>query len=111
MTPIKMSKDISKLTSIPLVSVEKFLTLEENCICYDVLDNLKSGETTSLIDLGFGMLSIIIINDEMHFKFVPSKSLEDKLKKALSSGKLDIISLLEDKINSKLLIAYKELIQ
>ena len=103
-------KDIATITLIKFPIFSKLINVSEVCICDYVNTSQIKGSDIIEVDIGIGTLFINIANDEILYKFVPSKKLEKKLVKTIVDGKSPIIDKVENKLNNKILNTYKELL-
>ena len=103
-------KNVSSLTLIKPSILNSIINIEEDCICDYTLDIYESDDDIIEIDIGIGTLYINIIEDELTYKFVPSKRLEKKIINTINSGESYLEKDIESKLNSKLFNTYKELL-
>lgn len=101
--------DLSAITTIPISNLEKLKKKEELCILHKVFENEIRGEEVTYMDLGYGTLYIRHLDNELRYKFVPSKSFETNLKKTIKTQKSPLIEQAEQSINEKIFTIYKEL--
>lgn len=80
------------------------------CICHQVLQSFHTKKTETCVDLEFGKLGIIIQNDCIQYKFIPSQYFEQILINTINSKKSPLISEVENTITSRIGQAYKELL-
>lgn len=102
--------DISTLTTIPDKTLRKLCDRGIDCICHSVLDVEASGESETLINVGIGEIKIIHINDELHYRFVPSAKLEKALINAITTGEDNLVRDIEESLVTRILNTYKDLI-
>ena len=102
--------NISKLTGIPLKYIDKIFQLEQDYICYNIQQSFCNKQNNVDIDIGIGTLSIMVEEDNILYKFIPSISLENDVKKTILTNEAPIIKKLESNIKEKVLNAYKDLI-
>lgn len=111
---MSMAKDLIKnvedMTQIGLPILNKLVYVSEKCICDYLLDAVYEEEDIVPIDIGIGHIFINIADDELTYKFVPSKSLEKKLIKTFEDNESPIVQIVESKLNKKILETYKELL-
>ena len=102
-------KDLSTLTTVPLFSIEKLMSKFQDSICYTIQEELASNNNSMEIDIYIGKLFIEIIDDNIYYKFIPSKDFEADVMTTIKTGVCPLISKLEDSIQTKITRAYKEL--
>ena len=98
--------DLSCTTAVHKSTLEKIAQKAIYCICHDVEQNNKD---ITVIDTGIGTLSILVDGDNVKYKFIPSKKLEESINETIISGESPIIHELENAIKNKIACAYKEL--
>lgn len=103
-------ESISKLTSIPLRYIEKIFSLEQDYVCYAIQQAFCEKQNNVDVDIGIGTLSILVENENIYYKFLPSQSLETDIQHTVSVNEAPIIKKLEENIKEKVLNAYKELL-
>lgn len=104
---------INSLSSLTLVKSSILLKIaddSENCICDCILNTVEEDEDVTSINIGIGNLYVNITDDELTYKFVPSKKLEKKILKAIETGDSPLVAAVEDKLNQRILNTYKELL-
>ena len=107
---VDILKDISTMTAIPMEQFIKLTKDMELSIEYAVKEayiNADKKDTVVDLDIGIGRLILAIKNKEIHYKFVPSQSLHRGLQKIDSPD--SFTGELEEKIRTKFIRAYKEL--
>lgn len=102
-------KDISAITTIPQFSLQNLSNLMKDIIAYDVQESLLEKENICEIDLGIGMLNILITEDEIKYKFIPSKSLSDSVIYGVEHKDTPLIIKAEKSLNKKIMNTYKDL--
>lgn len=103
-------EDLSKLTTIPIRSLDALFNKSEWIICNAVEDAKLQHEGIAKIDVGFGVLLIKIDDENVKYKFIPSTTLEANITKTINSGKNPLLSQIEDKLAAKIENTYKDLL-
>lgn len=98
-------KDMATLTTIPEKALKKLLTKATYCINDAVAD--ANGEPAD-IDVGFGTLSISVVNDKIVYKFTPSKEFEEAIKNTVLNEQNLLEDALEASLVDKITNVYKE---
>ena len=102
--------DISVLTNVSESTLKKFTPIINNCIGHAVHETECAKEDITKIDLSIGQLIIKISYDGIHYRFVPSKELENILVKTVTTGSSPILDKLETNLQQKIDRTYKELL-
>ena len=102
-------KDLSVLTSIPVLNLQKLSTITEDLICHAVKESYYDQESVATVDLGIGKLLLFISEDELSYKFIPSSVLEGKIIKALNNKDDALVISVEDSLKEKIVNSYKNL--
>lgn len=110
MMTFDLISDLSLLTTIPKKTLQRLGDQGAECLCHDVLESIQSGETCTDIDIDIGTIKVIIEDDELHYRFAPSRRLEEMLINSIRSGEDPLVSHIEDSISSRILNTYKDLI-
>lgn len=102
-------QDVSVLSTIPEKTLNKLNQKIIYAICEAILEDVQLEKDISELDLGFGILYVKHVSDEIKYKFVPSTDLE----KAVYNTVTKKLNLLEDTLNEtlvkKFLDVYKDL--
>lgn len=102
--------NLGSLTLIKSSILNKQVEISENCICDYILEAIENDEDIVSIDIGIGMLSINISDDEISYKFIPNRKLEKKILKTIETEESPLITQIEKKLNQRILNTYKELL-
>ena len=94
-------KDVATLTTIS----EKLLTKVIYCISDAVAD---AKNEPADIDLGFGVLSISVLNDKVCYKFTPSNDFDNTIKSTVINEQNLLEDALEASLVDKITNVYKE---
>ena len=101
--------DISQLTTVQRVSIDRLVSQGIKCICHDIQE-LKIGKANcACIDIGLGNLFINISNSEIKYRFEPSSKLDDLIVNTIITGKSPVIDEIENSLINKVNVVYKEL--
>lgn len=103
-------EDISRLTSVSQNTLDKMVQKGVYSICDSVENTMMSMEdNVTVLDIGIGTLSIMVENEEIQYKFIPSKKLESCLISTCINGKSPLVDIIDKSIKAKINIAYKDL--
>lgn len=97
-----LQKDLEELTGIKGYNLNSLSNLCCDIIGHDVLENLYNQNNVTEINLGFGTLCVINIDNELKYKFIPCTRLETSIKNAYknkSQIELEVNKVLGDRIS------------
>ena len=83
-TDINILEDLSKLTKIPLRTLNSLADKEMLCIGSAIHEAQLKGEKATILDIGIGTLSVNLTSGDC--KFIPSKDLSASIKKVTEKG-------------------------
>lgn len=106
----KLINDLSVLTNVSINSLYELLDKANLIIAHDVFENLKEKNPTTTIDIGVGSLYIKLEGENIKYKFIPSKNLEDLVCKTVSSGSSPITNRVDLVLNKRIEQTYKDLL-
>ena len=101
-------EDLSVLTTIPTINLNQLAKKSNFCICNCVAESKLQNESLTSIDIGIGELQIFVENDNIKYKFIPSKALEKGVKSTVLEGKNILTNELENALSSKIMNAHKD---
>jgi hypothetical protein len=110
MNTFDLVSDISIITTLPDKTLRRLCEKGNECICHNVLETIQNGESETSIDITMGVIKIIVENDEIHYRFIPSSKLEDMLVTTLNNGTDPLIKHIENSLTNRILTVYKDLI-
>ena len=110
MRDVDLISDISLLTSVPYKTLKNLCDKSNECICHSILENVKDSNVETIIDIGIGNLTVIVDNDEIHYKFRPGSKLEEMLIDTISNNNDPLVTHIEKSLVSRILNTYKDLI-
>lgn len=102
--------DISAISTVPYATMNRLCDKGNECICHNVLESMGKGESSTEITSPIGTIRIIVEEEELHYRFSPSKKLEELLIKSITEGKDPLIADIETSLVSRILNTYKDLI-
>ena len=100
-------EELSTLTTVSQTTLHALADKVNYCICNAVESTLFNRENLAEIDLGIGTLLIQIGDDEIKYKFLPSKQLADNLVKTIYDEQNPLVFELEKSLVNKLENPYK----
>ena len=102
--------DLAMTTQIQQKILKAIFNRVESCIAHNVIESYLSGNNQGEIDLSFCKLVYTIDNGELQFNFIPSKSLERKIKSNLENNEDFLLEELKDKVNESINNVYEALL-
>ena len=106
---IDINKDVSILTNVPLKYIEKIKKCEEYSIVENISELNLENENIVDLDIGIGVLSILLDNNIIKYKFVPSSNLEEEVLSAIKYKKNILDLKLESSLCQKIEQTYRDL--
>ena len=106
---INLIEDLSKFSGIPESKLNNLVEKSSLDIAQAVEEYLTSDEECCNINIGIGDLIVNRGEDELMFKFIPSKALESFVSDVINDKKSPLIKELELTITKRMLKIYKEL--
>jgi hypothetical protein len=104
-----LTKDISTLTGISVLTLEKIISKVISSICYDVQESTLNKNEISEIDIGIGNLMIKNLGGEVAYKFIPNSKLNNSVIETLKTGKSPLENSIEIALRDKVAKIRKEL--
>ena len=105
---IDIIQDLTTLTTIPKSNFINISNRIIDCIAHTIYVGTTVDETSYTVDVGIGTLEITIKPEQVHYKFIPSACLTDKINSALD-GEDKLAKELEEKLTNKILKTYKDI--
>jgi len=105
-----LTKDISILTTIKEDYLDNLIKKSEWCICSYVEETILKKENITKIDIGIGSLSILVEDNSIKYKFIPSEELENSIRTTIINDKNPLKLKLEKVLVDKITNVYKELL-
>lgn len=108
---IRTLTDLEKLTQIKATTLEKLVS----CLEYIIVDNvseknmLATNDSIINLDIGIGVLTIAVVDDNVKYYFKPSSSLEKGLINAINNNENILETKLTNSINSHIYKVYKDM--
>ena len=106
----KLINDINSMTNITNNSLRELLEITENCIVNEVNETILSREKLVSYDIGIGLLYITYEDDSIKYKFIPSKSLEEKVISVVNGDQSPLVTMIESSLKQRIESTYKKLI-
>ena len=103
-------QDISKITTIPLASLQRLFDKITWCICNCVEESFLGGETFTEVNFGFGSLIISVENNQINYQFLQTRKFENALIHTIVDKKNPLTVELEDTFVNRITKTYKDMI-
>lgn len=102
-------KDLNTLTTIPIASLDKLEDKIIWLICDSLTESIIKKEKMAEIDISIGKLIIKIDEENIKYKFIPYKKLEENIKSVVIDGKNPLEITIEENLSNKFMSTYKDL--
>lgn len=99
--------DLSSLTTIPAPTLNKLGKLAAQCACNCVEESLLEGSNRTDINVGIGVLQIISSDNDLKYRFVPSKEFNAAVQATVVDRKNPLALEVEDLLVKRILDVYK----
>ena len=103
-------EDLSKLTTIPVKSLNKLVDKTVFCISDIVEDAVLEQKKLLEIDIGIGILHIKLESESVKYKFIPHQILETAVKDTIVNKRNLLQDTLEKVLVNRVVNTYKELL-
>ena len=106
---VNINRDVSTLTNIPIKLIDKIKKCEEYSIVENITElNLENNNFIDL-DIGIGTLSVMVEDDKVKYKFIPSNDLQQEVLSAIKYKKNILDLKLEQSLCDKIEQTYRDL--
>lgn len=102
-----LKSDLSTLTTIKESVLAKLNEKIVWCISDAVCKSVYNRDDSASIDLGYGNLIIKFDNNQIKYKFIPSKELEEAVTQAVITERNSLVEALETSLADKITNVYK----
>lgn len=102
-----LSTDLSVLTNISKLSLENLADKACYCMSHTVLEALVSKEAQCEIDIEIGKLYIKLEEDQIKYKFIPSKKLEETIAFTVKNKQSPLINKIDSGLVERIENAYR----
>lgn len=104
-------QEVSELTAIPEEVLVSLLNKVKLCIYDAIVDSIDDKQTDCIeLDVGIGQLNISIVDNQIKYKFIPSKDFESEVRKTVIDEDSPLKYFCEKSLVKKILHTYKELL-
>ena len=102
--------DLATITNSNKDIFNKLVKNSNFLICNYLEDTTLNNENLCTIDIGIGVLKIIIEEDTVRYNFIPSKELETEIINTLENNQSYLTSVISSKLTSQLNKLYDNLL-
>ena len=102
--------DLATVTNSNKDVFNKLVKNSNFLICNYLEDTTLNNENLCTIDIGIGVLKIVIEEDTVRYSFIPSKELETEIINTLENNQSDLTSVISSKLTSQLNKLYDNLL-
>lgn len=109
MQKTKLLEDLSILSGVAITNLDKLTSLEEDIIGHAVLEAVTNKDPIAEIDIGIGVLYILISDDEIKYKFIPSSKVQNSVKLAVDKRQSKLTQRVDETLARRIMHTYKDL--
>lgn len=102
-----LKNDLSTLSTINTYTLTRLINQINWCITDAVCKSVYEKDSEAVIDIGIGTLTIRFDSDQIRYKFVPSKQLEDAIVEAVVNEQNQLVDALKYSLVEKITNTYK----
>ena len=102
--------DVEKLTNVKTSVLSKIMGCLNFAIVDNIIEEIYKGNDYVEIDIGIGVLSIVVSDDEVRYVFKPSSSLENGVIHAINDNENILEEKLSSGINNHVYKTYKDML-
>lgn len=102
-------QDVSDLTTMPKNQICELLNKIATISCHDVKEQMDEGVCETELDLYIGKLYVLVQDEQIKYKFIPSKKFENMMSKTVQTGESPLIRTIETTLRDRLQSTYKDL--
>ena len=106
---VDVIQDISKITTIPVRTLDKLVSKIDWCICDAIEESRMIGEELTKVDIGVGTLCISVKDDSIEYKFLPAPKLEKYVIDTVINKKNPMVVNLEQTFVNRITKTYKDM--
>ncbi|MBO5712262.1 MAG: hypothetical protein J6R47_05425 [Acholeplasmatales bacterium] len=110
MNKIDLLDDLCAITGVSKLSLQNLCERANLCISHSVLECLQNKDPQCEIDLGIGLLYIKLESDNIKYKFIPSKNLEDIVTFAIIQKESPLTLKIDKALGERIENAYRSLV-
>lgn len=103
-------EDLSILTTIPKATLDQLTEKSYSCICHNIYENILDKETVTTVDIGIGIVKIRLEDNDVIYKFIPSKKLEKYIKQTFTNNESPLVKKVEKTLSNRIINTYKDIL-
>lgn len=107
---MEIDKKISDLSTIPEWAIKRLHEYTDLIHSNDIINGLKEKEQVISIDILEGKLYIKIEDDNIKYKFVPSKEFNELVKNTIINKEDKLLTAVSAKLKQALMVTYKDIL-
>lgn len=107
---VKIIEDMSKISTIPKLSLDKLVDIQNSCISHAVLEAIQSNESIIEANIGIGVIKICLSDEEIKYSFTPSVKLNSSILDCINNNRDQLDTQIECALRDRILNHYKDLI-
>lgn len=105
-----LNKDLSIVTNLGKFNYTRISDTSIAIISHNVEESIRDDKEVSSIDIGIGVLHIYHTAEEVKYKFIPAKKLDDAVVDTVKKRKSRLLIKIDESVGRKLQDTYKGLI-
>ena len=109
MQKTKLLEDLSIISGVAITNLDKLNSLQEDIIGHAVLESVLNKEPVVEIDIGIGLLYILLTDEEIKYKFIPSNRVQNSVQAAITKKKSSLTKRTDDTLSRRIMNTYKDL--
>ena len=109
MSKTNLLSDLSILSGVAVTNLEKLSLLSGDIISHAVFEAKLNHEPVAEIDIGIGLLYILISEEELKYKFIPSSTTQFAVKQTLAKNRSRLIDKVDSTLSRRIMNTYKDL--
>ena len=102
-------QDLSTITTIGKYNLDSLCNKAISIISHCVEESLRDCENVTSVDIGIGILHIQHSNNELRYKFIPSKKLDDVVCSTYKNRRSELSLELDKALGDRIKNTYKDL--
>ena len=109
MSKTSLLADLGLLSGVAVTNLDKLSLLSNDIISHAVFEAKLNDEPVAEIDIGIGILYILISEDELKYKFIPSSTLQFAVKQTLTKNRSRLTDKVDSTLSRRIMNTYKDL--
>ena len=109
MSKTNLLSDLGILSGVAVTNLDKLSLISNDIISHAALEAKLNHEPVAEIDLGIGVLYILISEEELKYKFIPSSTLQFAVKQSLVNNRSRLTDKVDHTLSRRIMNTYKDL--